>query len=118
MDNIKETSYGYDIAWANTENYCGKILVFNRPVKTDLAFEKTREKTWFINSGDFRIRWIDTNTGKLFEKHVKEGNVFHVAPLMPVSIESLTSDGSIAEVSTPQIENDKYCVIPAENIGD
>ena len=26
MDNIKETTYGYEICWATTENYSGKIL--------------------------------------------------------------------------------------------
>jgi hypothetical protein len=118
MDNIKETSYGYEISWAATENYSGKILVFNRPVKTDLSFHQQTQKTWFINSGDFRIRWIDTADGKLYEKHVKEGGVFHIEPLTPVSIESLTSDGSIAEVATPEIDDDNYCVIPATNIGD
>lgn len=118
MDNIKETPYGYEISWATTESYSGKILVFNRPITTELSFHQKTEKTWFVNSGDFRIRWIDTNDGKLYEQHLKEGGVFHVTPLTPVSIESLTSDGSIAEVSTPQIDNDSYCVIPATNIGD
>ena len=118
MDNIKETTYGYEICWATTENYSGKILIFNRPIKTDLAFHKERQKSWFINSGDFRIRWIDTADGKLYEKQVKEGSEFHVDPLTPVSIESLTSDGSIAEVSTPEKDNDTCCVIPSQNIGD
>jgi hypothetical protein len=93
MDNIKETTYGYEICWATTENYSGKILIFNRPIKTDLAFHKERQKSWFINSGDFRIRWIDTADGKLY-------------------------DGSIAEVSTPEKDNDTCCVIPSQNIGD
>lgn len=118
MDNIKETHFGYIISWATNENYEAKILVFNRPIKTDLSFHKDTKKSWFVNNGEFRFRWIDTKSGKLFEKDAKEGTVFEVEKLMPVSIESLTSDGSITQVSTPSDPDDTYCVIPAQNIGD
>lgn len=118
MDNIKETPFGYIISWASNKEYEAKILVFNRPVKTDLSFHKETKKTWFVNSGQFRFRWIDTKSGKLYEKDAQEGTVFEVERLMPASIESLTSDGSIAEVSTPTAPDDTYCVIPAQNIGD
>jgi hypothetical protein len=115
-NNVNKTDYGYNISWANTDNYSASIMVFDNPSKTNLEFHKTKQKTWFVNNGLFKIRWIDTNDGKLYEKEVKEGSVFHVEPLMPVSLESIIPGSSITEVSTPS-KDKPLCVIPAANIG-
>ena len=115
-NNVNKTKYGYEISWADTENYAAKIIVFDNPIKTDLAFSKEKQRTWFVNNGIFKIRWIDTSSGKLYEKEVKEGAVFHVEPLMPVSLEAVLPGSSVSEVSSAG-DNNLHCVIPAANIG-
>ena len=117
-NNAKKTDFGFEVTWAATSNYCGKILVFERPCKTSLNFNKEKQKTWFVNSGNFRVRWVDTKDGKLYEKDIAEGSVFHVEPLMPVSLEALSSGASLTEIGTPDVKDDTFCVIPATNIGD
>lgn len=118
-DNVKQTDYGYEIIWAITKDYCSKILAFENPgVKTPMQFQKETEKSLFINNGVFRIRWIDTNDGQYYEKECKEGNVFHVPPMMPISIESLTAGASITQTSNGEREGDTFTVIPAANIGN
>ena len=118
-DNVKQTNYGYEIVWAITKDYCSKILAFENPsVKTPLAVQKETEKSLFVNNGTFRIRWIDTADGKLYEKDCGEGNVFHVPPMMPVSIESLTAGASITQTSNGERPDDNFIVIPADNIGN
>jgi len=118
-DNVKQTDYGYEIIWAITKDYCSKILAFENPgVKTPMQFHKETEKSLFVNNGVFRIRWINTETGQLFEQECKEGNVFHVPPMMPVSIESLSAGASITQTSNGERKDDTFIVIPAGNIGN
>jgi uncharacterized RmlC-like cupin family protein len=108
-DNVKKTDYGYEIKWANTESYYSKILVFEHPgTKTPMTFHKEKTKTWFVNSGNFRLRWVNTKDGALYEHDLKEGSVFHVPALMPTSIECMLVGSSIAETGTIDDPNDDY----------
>lgn len=108
-DNVVETEYGYDIVWADTESYCGKILVFEQAnSKTALHFHKTRNKSWFVNAGKFRVQWVDTADGKAYAKELPEGSVFHVPALMPVQLESLDSNSAMAETSNSNSAEDVY----------
>ena len=43
--------------------------------------------------------------------------MFHVPPMMPVSIESLTAGASITQTSNGERTEDTFTVIPATNIG-
>ena len=116
-DNVNKTDYGYEIIWAVTEDYCSKILVFEHiGSKTPMVMHKDVTKSWFVNVGVFRIKWIDTTTGKLYEKDINEGSVFHVPPMMPVSVESLFAGASLSQTSNKDEKLDKFVIIPDENI--
>ena len=114
-DNVVKTGFGYEVFWTKTENYYGKIVVFDKPFKTDMTFQKDKTKSLFINEGTFIIRWIDTNDGSFYEKEIKEGATFTVNKLMPYSIECI-SPGSITEVGD-FVEDTVYKLIPSNNIG-
>lgn len=99
-DSVKKTNFGYELTWAKTDEYCGKILVFEKSNSVlPLHFHKTKTKSWFVNSGKFLIKWVDTSDGKPYSQELSEGNVFHVNPMTPITVESLTDNGAIAEVS-------------------
>lgn len=105
-ENVIQTEYGYDIIWADNENYCSKILVFEKAdTRLGLHFHKTRNKTWFVNAGKFRVQWIDTQDGKTYGKELPEGSVFHVPALMPVMLECLTNNSAMAETSNHNQED-------------
>ena len=53
-DNVKQTDYGYEITWVSEETYGGKILVFDKTIKTDFWFNSITEKCWFVNNGEFQ----------------------------------------------------------------
>lgn len=108
-DNVTKTEYGYEITWAATESYTSKIMVFEAAkATTPIHFHKEITKTWFINSGAFNIRWIDTKTGQVFEKEFGEGTVFHVPALMPCGLESLVENSSISQTSNLNNPEDFY----------
>jgi hypothetical protein len=108
-DIVIKTDYGYEIVWASTASYCGKILVFeNANTKLPLHFHKLRNKSWFVNAGKFKVQWIDTNDGKCYAKELIEGTVFHVPALMPAALESLIANSAIAETSDTEVTDDVY----------
>jgi hypothetical protein len=108
--NVSTTDYGYEITWITQESYGGKILVFEKPFKTEFWFNNKTEKSWFVNNGSFVFRWIDTSNGQLFQQEAKEGFVFTAKPLVPCAIEC-TSPGSLSEVNNGYFDNDKFIVI-------
>jgi len=112
-DSLIETDYGYDLIWADTENYNCRIIVFNDPTnKIPIGFHKHIEKTWFVNNGNFRLKIIETHNGTLVEKDLKEGSVFHIPPLTPVGIECLSAGASITQCASGDPSEDFYQIIP------
>jgi hypothetical protein len=109
QDNVIKTDYGYEIAWASTKTYAGKILVFEHAGKTlPLHFHKHKNKSWFVNAGMFRVQWVDTADGKCYAKDLPEGSTFHVPALMPVSLESLVPNSAMAEAGDSGGDTDVY----------
>jgi uncharacterized RmlC-like cupin family protein len=108
-DNVVKTEYGYEVTWASTDSYTGKILVFESiGAALPLHFHKNKNKSWFVNAGKFRVQWVDTLDGKYYAKERPEGSTFHVPALMPVSLESLAANSAMAEVSDQHLDSDVY----------
>ena len=107
-DNIKQHNWGYELIWSATEEYCGKILVFEKAnCSTPLHFHKTKNKSWFVNAGKFNVTWVDTNDGKAYSKELPEGSVFDVPALMPVRLTSLADNSAMAECANSK-DDDFY----------
>lgn len=108
-NDVISHNWGYELVWADTEDYTSKILVFERAnQKTALHFHKTKNKSWFVNAGKFRVQWVDTADGKAYAKELPEGSVFHVPALTPIQLESLDSNSAMAEVSNSNSVDDVY----------
>ena len=116
LSGYQEKGWGYEIIWANNDKYCGKILSFNKTgSKTSLHFHKERYKTWFINAGQFKVRFIDTQTTEIKEAVLKEGDVFQVPALQPHQLEALVNGSMIFEVSTTYTVEDNYRVAAGDS---
>lgn len=114
MENATKTEYGYELIWANKETYGAKIMIFNNNTKTDFIFHQNTLKSWFINSGEFKIKWIDTETGKIFEQKFQEGHVFDIENLKPYSVECISGNGSITEANNGVKSDDVFISLSKE----
>lgn len=111
-DNIIKKDWGLEITWANETEYCAKILLFENPKsKTPFVFHKETKKTFFVNVGEFKFRWIDTTNGKIYEQLLKEGSVHTVEQLVPWSLEGQTSNASVNQVSNRDDKDDVYVIL-------
>lgn len=111
-----DKGWGYELIWATNDKYCGKIMVFEKiGSKFSMHFHKEKDETWFVNSGKFIVRWIDTKDATIFEKELKEGDTWHNPPLQPHQLEALEPMSSVTEVSTPDSVEDNYRLIPGDS---
>lgn len=108
-NSVKEHSWGIEINWANKEDYSGKIIIIHKSgSKTPVMISKNSSKTWFVNSGSVKVRWIDTNDGRTYESILQEGNTYDIEPMRAVSLEANSDNVSITEVSNNKDEKDFY----------
>lgn len=111
-----DKGWGYELIWATNEKYCGKIMVFENPgSKFSMHFHREKDESWFVNSGRFKLRYIDTKTATLYEKELKEGDTWRNPPLMPHQLEALEPMSSITEVSTADSVEDNFRIIPGDS---
>jgi hypothetical protein len=108
--------WGFEIIFANNDKYCGKLLVFERAgAKTSLVFHKEKRKSWFVNAGKFKVKYIDVATGEVKEAILEEGKTADFAELGPHQIEALVSNSIIFEVGTADYVEDRFRLAPGDS---
>jgi mannose-6-phosphate isomerase-like protein (cupin superfamily) len=116
LEGKVDKGWGYEIIWATNEKYAGKILVFERVgAKFSMHFHKEKDETWFVNSGRFKLRYLDTTNATMFERELKEGDVWRNPPMLPHQLEALEPNSMIFEVSTPDSVEDNFRILPGDS---
>ena len=113
LSGLVKKGWGSEEIWVTNDKYCGKILHFNTGSKFSMHFHATKEETWYVQSGEFKVVVIDTSNASRSEHTLNKGDVWHNAPLVPHQLICMEA-GSIIEVSTPDSVEDNYRV----DVGD
>ena len=99
-----EKPWGYELIWALTDRYCGKVLFVKAGAALSLQFHKEKEESWLVQSGRAKLELGDTGDAVLSEEVVAAGAAFHYRPGTVHRVTAL-EDTTILEVSTPQIDD-------------
>jgi len=99
--------WGHEIIFENNEKYCGKLLVFKEGCKFSMHYHMIKDESWYVQEGEFLYRWINTETAKVVEKKLFEGDTVRQLPGQPHQLIALT-DRTIYEVSTQHFDSDSY----------
>lgn len=111
-----DKGWGYEIIWATNDQYCGKILVFERiGAKFSMHFHKEKDETWFVNAGKFKLRLMNLENGDIKEIELGEGDTWHNPPMCPHQLEALEPNSMIFEVSTADSVEDNYRIFPGDS---
>lgn len=98
-----EKPWGYELKWAHTEHYVGKILHINKGHRLSLQYHNEKVETMFVQSG--KIQFIYGVLGeKMNVVELTSGQVFHV-PAKGVHRVYALEDSDVFEVSTPQLQD-------------
>jgi mannose-6-phosphate isomerase len=94
--------WGYELIFAKTERYVGKILHINRGESLSLQYHEIKEETLYVVAGELKLT-IEID-GDRRELPLRAGEAFHIAPRMIHRMEAI-EDTDVAEVSTPELDD-------------
>ena len=114
LKGIVKKGWGSELIWATNSNYCGKLMTFCKGAKFSMHFHAEKDETWLVQSGLFKVIYIDTKDASRHEKVLNVGDTWHNPPLLPHQLVCLAS-GVILEVSTADSVEDNYRVEPGDS---
>ena len=95
--------WGYELVWARTDRYCGKLLFVRAGESLSLQFHKEKDETLYVESG--RAKFEMGDPGKPIDTEiVGPGRAFRLPPGTVHRVHAL-EDTLLLEVSTPEIED-------------
>ncbi len=97
-----EKPWGYELHWAKTDRYVGKILHIDKGHALSLQYHNQKDETVMVWSGKLLYE-IDRGSG-LEQIELGPGQRIHVAPK---TIHRMTAleDTDVFEVSTPELDD-------------
>ncbi|MEK6705579.1 MAG: cupin [Bdellovibrionota bacterium] len=98
-----EKPWGYELIWAKTNHYIGKILHIRRGHKLSLQYHRIKEETVFLKTGKMMFVTEDEK-GVMKEMPLFSGEAFHIFPGRKHRMIAL-EDCDVFEVSTPHLDD-------------
>ncbi|MFZ5623042.1 MAG: cupin domain-containing protein [Gemmatimonadota bacterium] len=94
--------WGYELVWARTDRYVGKILHVNAGHQLSLQYHNVKDETMYVFRGRVRLRTqVD---GEFREQILEAGASTHIPPRLIHQIEAL-EDSDVLEASTPELDD-------------
>lgn len=94
--------WGYEIVWAETNRYVGKILHINAGQKLSRQYHVAKDETFLVEAGE-----MDLEVGQGAEQRtirMRPRESFHCSPLTVHRMVAVT-DVDVIEVSTPELDD-------------
>ena len=99
-----EKPWGWELIWANTDDYVGKLLFVRAGHALSKQFHNVKDESWYFHEGRAELEL--SAPGDPVEKNevVGPGAAFH---LEPGTVHKLTAleDTLVLEVSTPHLDD-------------
>ena len=96
--------WGYELIWALTDVYCGKVLFVQAGHALSLQFHREKDESWYVQSGRAKLELGEVGSGVLKEEVIASGAAFHYTPGTVHRITAI-EDTTILEVSTPHLDD-------------
>jgi mannose-6-phosphate isomerase len=91
--------WGYELIWAQTGEYLGKVLHINRGGQLSLQYHRKKDETFLLYSGQM-VLVLEDEYGVLRELPLAAGDAYHIARGRRHRMIAL-EDCEVFEVSTP-----------------
>jgi mannose-6-phosphate isomerase len=98
-----EKPWGYELIWAKTDKYVGKVLHINKGHQLSLQYHKLKEETIFVQSGKLQFL-LEDDKGVRQTIILEAGQTAHTLPNRVHRMTAL-EDCDIFEVSTPELDD-------------
>ena len=95
--------WGYEIRWAITDRYLGKILHVNAGEALSLQYHQQKDESLLVVKGSLDLE-LDDPGGDLRRHRLQVGDTVHIRPGQRHRMTAV-DDTDIFEVSTPEIDD-------------
>ena len=102
-DSKVDKPWGYELRWAITDRYAGKILHVNKGEALSLQYHERKDEYQYLLKGAIDIE-LGGADGSLTKLRMKAGDTLHLAPGTRHRLTAV-EDSDIFEVSTPEIDD-------------
>jgi mannose-6-phosphate isomerase len=96
--------WGYELIWALTDQYCGKLLVVRAGQALSMQFHREKDESWYLLEGRAEIEMAGAGEKSPAREVVTPGAAFRITPGTVHRVRAL-EDTTILEVSTAQIDD-------------
>jgi mannose-6-phosphate isomerase-like protein (cupin superfamily) len=108
--------WGYELRWAVTDRYLGKLLHVNKGEALSLQYHERKDETQYVVSGCVDVE-VGGPNGDLTTHRMRQGDTLHIGAGTRHRITAI-EDTDIFEVSTSEVEDvvrlsDRYGRAPA-----
>jgi mannose-6-phosphate isomerase-like protein (cupin superfamily) len=99
-----EKPWGYEIVFAHTERYAGKLLFVRKDGVLSLQFHKAKDEVLYVHEGRVVFEIGDPGQEALDEEVVGPGRAFRMTPGTVHRMRAL-EDTVLLEASTPELDD-------------
>ena len=99
-----EKPWGYELIWAHTDEYVGKILFVKAGESLSLQFHREKDEAWLVHAGRAKVELGSVGDAMLKVEVVAPGAAFHFRPGTVHRVTAL-EDTTIIEASTPHLDD-------------
>jgi len=99
-----EKPWGYELIWAETDAYVGKVLFVKAGESLSLQFHRQKDESWLVQSGRAKLELGPAGDSILNEEVIGPGTAFRFRPGTVHRITAI-EDTTILEVSTPELDD-------------
>ena len=99
-----EKPWGYELIWALTDVYCGKVLFVKAGAALSLQFHNVKDESWLVQSGRATLELGEVGQKALNEEVIGPGAAFRYEPGTVHRVTAI-EDTTIVEVSTPHLDD-------------
>ena len=99
-----EKPWGWELIFAHTDRYCGKLLFVRAGHQLSLQFHRDKDETLYVQSGRAEFEIGPAPGGELREDTVGPGAAFRIEPGTVHRIRGV-EDTLLLEVSTPELDD-------------
>ena len=98
-----EKPWGYELIWAHTQKYVGKVLHINRGTRLSLQYHRIKDETLYIQQGHIELL-LGQDEGNLEKLKLGPGQSLHIPPGTRHRLTAL-ADTDVFEGSTTELED-------------
>ncbi|HKC21525.1 MAG TPA: hypothetical protein VKB64_03340 [Gaiellaceae bacterium] len=99
-----EKPWGYELIWAETDEYVGKLLFVKAGESLSLQFHNVKDESWLVQQGRAKLELGSAGDAMLKQEVIGPGATFRFRPGTVHRVTAI-DDTKIVEVSTPELDD-------------